>query len=238
MDRLSAATLWDMMSAALRADLGRLFILAAPFALLPVVAVALFGPPAPTSIDNISNQQLLLRVALPSLIGAFGQLAATHLVLRRGDTPRDALAAALAAFPVFALAQLAGSLPVGLGLLLLVVPGLWLFARLLFLSGAAALVEPGTPFGLLRRSWTLSDGHGLQLTLFLLLGLFGVIGIGILAEGAGAALDVVARIAGLNGVGRFLHALFPGIGNCLVTVGIGAASASAYQQIVSSALKS
>jgi hypothetical protein len=168
---------------------------------------------------------------VPSLIAAFGQLAATHLVLRGNATPREALAAALAAFPAYALAQISGSLPVGLGLLLLLVPGLWLFARLLFLSGAVVLAEGGTPFALLRRSWALSEGQGLQLTLFLVLGLFGVIGIGILAEGAGAALDVVARTGGLASVGRFLHALVPAIGNCLVTIGVGGASAAAYRQL-------
>lgn len=234
MDRLSAAALWDMMSATLRADLPRLFFLVAPFALLPAVAVDLFGPPAPTSIDAISNQQLLWRLALPSLIGAFGQLAATHLVLRPDHTPRDALLAALSVFPVYALAQLAASVPVGLGLLLLVVPGLWLFARLLFLSGAVGLAERGGAIALLRRSWALSDGHGLQLCLFLLLGLFGVVGIGILAEGAGAALDVVARSAGLASVGRFVHALVPAVGNCLVTIGIGAAGALAYRTLAGS----
>ncbi|MCM0034114.1 MAG: hypothetical protein NBV62_14200, partial [Sandarakinorhabdus limnophila] len=199
--------------------------------LLPAVAVELLGPPAPTSLDAISNQQLLWRLAVPSLIAAFGQLAATHLVLRGNATPREALAAALAAFPAYALAQVSGSLPVGLGLLLLLVPGLWLFARLLFLSGAVVLAEGGTPFALLRRSWVLSEGQGLQLTLFLVLGLFGVIGIGILAEGAGAALDVVARTGGLASVGRFLHALVPAIGNCLVTIGVGGASAAAYRQL-------
>ena len=233
MQRLSAAALWDTMSTAVRADLPRLFFLVAPFALLPAVAVELFGPPAPTSIDAISNQQLLWRLAVPSLIAAFGQLAATFLVLRGNATPREALVTALAAFPAYALAQVVGSVPVGLGLLLLLVPGLWLFARLLFLSGAVALAEGGTPFALLRRSWALSEGQGLQLTLFLVLGLFGVIGIGILAEGAGAALDVVARTSGLAAVGRFLHALVPAIGNCLVTIGIGGASAAAYRQIVS-----
>ena len=231
MQRLSAAALWDTMSTAVRADLPRLFFLVAPFALLPAVAVELFGPPAPTSLDAISNQQLLWRLAVPSLIAAFGQLAATHLVLRGNATPREALAAALAAFPAYALAQVSGSLPVGLGLLLLLVPGLWLFARLLFLSGAVVLAVGGTPFALLRRSWALSEGQGLQLTLFLVLGLFGVIGIGILAEGAGAALDVVARTGGLASVGRFLHALVPAIGNCLVTIGVGGASAAAYRQL-------
>ncbi|WP_303812147.1 hypothetical protein, partial [Sandarakinorhabdus limnophila] len=103
MQRLSAAALWDTMSTAVRADLPRLFFLVAPFALLPAVAVELFGPPAPTSLDAISNQQLLWRLAVPSLIAAFGQLAATYLVLRGNATPREALAAALAACAVYAL---------------------------------------------------------------------------------------------------------------------------------------
>jgi hypothetical protein len=46
---------------------------------------------------------------------------------------------------------------------------------------------------------------------------------------------VVARMAGLGGVGHFLHALLPAIGNCLITVGVGGASAAAYRQIVSQA---
>ena len=213
------------------ADLARLFFLVAPFTLLPAVAIELFGPPAPTSITNISGEQLLFRLALPSLIGAFGQLAAVCLVLRIDLTPRDALSAALAAYPAYVLAQLVGSFPVGLGLMALLVPGLWLFGRLLFLSGALAIAEPGSPLQLLRRSWALSAGQGLQIGLFLVLGLLGVIGIGILAEGAGAALDVVARFAGLNSVGRFVHALVPAAGSCITTVGVAAASAVAYRRI-------
>ena len=219
------------MSSAMMADLARLFILVAPFTLLPGVAIELFGPPAPTRITDVSSQQLLFRLALPSLIGAFGQLAAVCLVLRSDLTPRDALAAALAAYPAYVLAQLVGSLPVGLGLMVLLVPGLWLFGRLLFLSGAVAIAERASVLQVLRRSWALSAGHDLQIGLFLVLGLFGVIGIGILAEGAGAALDVVARTAGQNGVGRFIHALVPAAGSCLTTVGVGAASAVAYRKL-------
>jgi hypothetical protein len=219
------------MSAAMMADLARLFFMVAPFTILPVVAIGLFGPPPVTDLKAITNQQLLIGLALPSLIGAFGQLAATHLVLHRDLTPAASLAAALAAFPGYALAQLVMALPVGIGVMLLLVPGIWLFGRVLFLSGAVTLAEPVAPLQLLQRCWQLTVSSGLPLTLFLVLGLFGVIGVGLMAEGAGAALDVVARFAGLAGVGRFLHLLMPGIGNCLVTIGMGAASAVAYRQI-------
>lgn len=219
------------MSTAMMADLGRLFFMVAPFTILPVVAIALFGPPPATSFATITNQQLLVGLVLPSVIGAFGQLAATHLVLNRASIPAVSLAAALAVFPGFMLSQLLMGLPFGIGLLLLLVPGIWLFGRALFLLGAVALTEPAGPVQLLQRTWHLTAGHSLPLTLFLVLGLFGVIGIGLMAEGAGAAFDVAARFVGLSEVGRFLHALVPGIGNCFVTIGVGTASAVAYRQV-------
>lgn len=231
MTRLTAASIWDGMSSAMMADLARLFFLVAPFTLLPAVAIELLGPPAPTSITTISGKQMLFRLALPSLIGAIGQLAAAGLVLRADLTPRDALSRALAVWPFYVLAQLVGSLPVSLGLMLLVVPGIWLFGRLLFLTGAVAVTERASPLQLLRRSWVLSADHGLHIGLFLVLGLFGLIGVEILAEGAGAALDVVARAVGLESVGHFLRALLPGIANCFVTIGIGASAAVTWRSL-------
>lgn len=223
------------MATAMMADLGRLFFLVAPFTILPVVAIDLFGPEPAKSLATITNKQLLIGLALPSIISAFGQLAATHLVLNRELTPRDSLAAAAAGFPIFALAQFLMGLPVGLGLLLLLVPGIWLFGRVLFVSGAAILMERSSAQLLLQRCWNLTAGNGAAITLFLVLGLLGVVGIGLMAEGAGAALDVVARFVGAPSIGRFLHALLPGIGNCFVTVGIGAASAVAYRRLVAAA---
>ena len=219
------------MATAMMADLGRLFFLVAPFTILPLVAIDLFGPEPAKSLATITNQQLFIGLGLPSIISAFGQLAAIHLVLRRELTPRDSLGAAVAAFPIYALTQFVMALPIGIGLLLLLVPGIWLFGRVLFVSGAAVLAEPAAPLQLLQRCWNLTAGNGAALTLFLVLGLLGVIGIGLMAEGAGAALDVVARFVGMTGVGRFLHALMPGIGSCFVTIGLGAASAVAYRQL-------
>jgi hypothetical protein len=219
------------MATAMMADLARLFFMVAPFTILPVVAIDLFGPAPATSLAEITNRQLMITLVVPSIIAAFGQLAATHLVLRNELTPRDSLGAAAVAFPLYALAQFVMALPIGLGLLLLLVPGIWLFGRTLFLSGAVVLSEPAAPVQLIQRCWNLTAANSLPLTLFLLLGLFGMIGIGLMAEGAGAALDVVASFAGSPEVGRFLHALMPGIGNCFVTVGIGAAVAAAYRRL-------
>ncbi|MEI6485870.1 MAG: hypothetical protein WCO11_06335 [Sphingomonadales bacterium] len=231
MQRLTAARIWDGMSSAMLADLARLFFLVAPFTLLPAVAVELFGPPVPATLAAITPSQMVFRLALPSLIGAIGQLAAAGLVLRVDAAPRDALRTAFAMWPAFVVAQLLGSFPVGIAGLLLVLPGVWLFGRLLFVSGALAMAEGGTPFQLLRRNWALTENAGLQIFLFLLLGLLGLLGIEILAEGAGAALQVVAGTIGLGGVGHFLRALVPGIANGLVTIAIAVAGVVAYRQL-------
>jgi len=220
------------MTSLLTADLSRMFFVAAPFTLLVGVAVELYGPPPPADLTNITPSQLLWRLALPSLAAALTQLAISHMVLFPGDAPRRALAAAAAMFPVYIAAQLLASLPVGFGFVALVVPGFYLFARLIFVSPAVAMAEGGSPIAILKRSWAVTEGQSLPLCLFLVAGLFSVIGISILAEGAGAALDVVARLAGLEGAARFAHALLVGIGSCFVAVGTSVAGAVAYRLLM------
>jgi hypothetical protein len=220
------------MTSLLTADLSRMFFVAAPFTLLVVVAVELYGPPAPTNLAIITPSQLLWRLALPSLLAALAQLAISHMVLFPGDVPRRALAAAAAMFPIYVAAQLLASLPVGLGFLALVVPGFYLSARLIFVSPAVAMAEGGSPIAILKRSWAATEGQALPLCLFLALGLLGIIGLSILAEGAGSALDVVARLVGLEGVGRFVHALLNGIGSCIVAVSTAVAGAVAYRLLL------
>jgi hypothetical protein len=226
--RLSAMAIWDGMGAALRGDLARLFAVAAPFTLLLAVAVELFGPPAPATLTAISGEQLLWRLVLPALLASIAQLAIIHLVIAPGRSPKEALTAAFAGFAPFIAAQLAGALPMAIGFLVLIIPGLYLFARLIFLAGPIIITERLGPLAALQRSWQLSHGAGIQLTLFVVLGLFSVIGIGLLGQGAGAALDVVARAAGADAVGRFLHALLPAVASSFVAIGSAAASAVAF----------
>lgn len=230
--RLAVSAIWEGMTSLLTADLSRMFFVAAPFTLLVGVAVQLFGPPAPVTVADLTVSQMIWRLLVPSLLAALAQLAISHMVLHPGDAPRAALPAALALFPAYIGSQLLASFPVGLGFLALLVPGLYLFGRLMFVSGAVAMAERGTPVTILQRSWAITEGQGLPLCLFLLLGLLSVIGISILAEGAGAALDVVARFVGMQGVGRFLHALMIGTGSCIVAVGTAVAGAVAYRLMV------
>lgn len=213
------------MGAAIGADVNRLFFVAAPFSLLVSVAIGLFGPPPPISLDAMTPEQMLWHLVLPSLIGAVGQLAVAGMILQPDQPPRAALATAFAVWPGFVVSQLLVSLPVGLGLVALILPGIWLFGRLALLPGALMMARRCSPLAAVRDSWELTREDGVQLAVFLLIGALAVVGIGLIGEIAGAALDAVLKLAGLDALGRFVHLLLPGIATCFNTLGFGAASA-------------
>jgi hypothetical protein len=228
---LKLSAIWDGMTALVLADLSRLFFVAAPFTLLPSVAVQLLLPPLPATVADITGQQWLFAVALPALLGNFAQLVVTALLLRPDITPRSAFAVALPLWPVYLAALLLAGLPVGLGILLLVLPGLWVYARLVFPASAVMVAEGGTVMDVLKRSWALSEPVQGILFLFVIVALFGVIGILLLANGAGAALDVVARAIGLDAVGRFLFAVSSGMASTIAAIAGAAASVFVYREL-------
>lgn len=231
MERLSFSAIWDGMTGAVLADLSRLFFIAAPFTLLLSVALDLFGPARPTEIGAIAPAQWFWLLLVPAVAGSFAQLVVTGLVLQPQSDPRRVFAAVLPLWPVYIGAQLLSALPVGLGFLLLFVPGLYLYARLAFLASAVAVAEGGPPMNILRRSWALSEEAALPLCLFIIVALFGMIGIFMLTGGAGAALDVVARMLGMDPIGRFLNAVSAGVASAIVAISGAAASAAAYRRL-------
>ncbi len=231
MQRLSIGAIWDGMTTAVLADLSRLFFIAAPFTLLLGVALDLFGPARPDTITDITGKQWFWLLMVPAIFASFAQLVVTRLVLDPGAEPRAAFAAALALWPVYIAAQLLSALPVGAGFLLLFVPGLYLYARLGFLASAIVVAEGGAPLGILKRSWALSADAALPLFLFLVVALFGMIGIFMLTGGAGAAVSVLAKLIGLDTVARFVSAVAGGVASAVVAIAGAAASAVAYRRL-------
>ena len=106
-ERLTAGAIWQETLAALRPDFWTMFAVAAPFTLLVSMVVALFGPPPPQKLDDLTPQVLLILGLLPNVIGAIGQLAVAHMVLRPGQTAGAALAAGFVALPAWLGATLA-----------------------------------------------------------------------------------------------------------------------------------
>lgn len=153
----------------------------------------------------------LLFLVLMSLLG---QLAIVRIAIddgTAGDTVGDVLrTAARRLLPALAASLLQG-MAVFAGLLLFILPGIWLFSRLCLATPLVATCQPD-PIEALRHSWRLTDGHSLQI-----IGMLGVLVVGLLMvtiaiAGLGAAVGVVSTIAAGQpaegwGVGRWLFEL-------------------------------
>jgi hypothetical protein len=228
---LTASGIWNATVAAMRPDFAVLFALAAPFTLLVAMAVQMFGPPPPTTIAEFTPKVAVILLLVPSVIGAIGQLALAWLLATPGGTPRTALAVALRTLPGYLVAVLLITPATSLGLVLLVVPGLYLFARM-FLVGPIMVVESLRPVPALQRSWALTAPVGWTILWFMVLALLFVFGATVLASGVGAALGLLFTALGLSSVGGFVAALVSATISTVFTIGTAAAGVVIYQRLV------
>lgn len=219
---LGAGSLWQATAARLNADLGTLLTVAAPFTLLVEVAVGLFGPPPPAKLADFTPQVMVWNSLVPGIAGTIAALAVSRLAGQAGATPRQALSAAFVLFPTYLLAYLAYGLIGGLGLLLFIVPGLYIAARLLPLAAVAAL-EGGSAGAMLRRTWALTEGHGGSLLWFLTVAGIAAIFGALLAGAAAGAIGSVLTLFEARALGHFVSALLGGAYAMVVTVGFAVA---------------
>ncbi|MBC7519498.1 MAG: hypothetical protein H7268_00150 [Sandarakinorhabdus sp.] len=227
---LTAAGIWTAMLAELRANLWTLFAIAAPFTLLVDMVLAQFGPPQPKTMAEVTPQVALMLILVPALFGALAQLAVAHMTARPECSPRTALAAALAAWPMLVAAMLLSALPTGLGFLLLIVPGLYIAARL-YLVAPIAVVERLTPVAILRRSWAMTADSAWTILWFFVLTILFLLGASLLAGGVAAALASVLTLAGLKSVGVFVAALVSALLATLFSIASAVASTVIYLKL-------
>jgi hypothetical protein len=166
----------------------------------------LFGP------DRIGGDLAVL--ALVMLLSLIGQLVVSFIAFSNGTGGRTLGSVIRGALPLllplFAVTLMQG-LAVGFGLILLVVPGIFLLARF---SVAVPLVATGTadPLDAISTSWRLTEGHSLAIMGFVLLLLFGFLLVSLGIGGLGAAIGVVSTVAAGQpaegwGLGRWLFEL-------------------------------
>lgn len=223
MNKLSYDATWADLVAMVRSNAGVLAILAGVFLLLPNFAQLLFAPPPDLrSFDWNGVRQLqayysqngltLILCNLPVWLGSAGILAL--LLDPRRLTVGDALKSGLRLLPgVIVLNWLVESLIV-IGLLLLLIPGLYLIGRLMLAAPAQMAERAGNPITAIRRSFALSTGNGWRITGFVLL-IF-VVGI-IVASAANAIIGILFSLV--------LPKVILGTGLALLKSTIGAATA-------------
>jgi hypothetical protein len=227
---LSVGGIWNGMLLALRGQWQMLFAVAAPFTLLVSMAVSLFGPQPPTKMADYTPSVVFWLFMLPSLIGAVAQLAVARLVANPGESPGHALRIGLAAMPAYLLASLIIAVPVALGFLALVIPGLYLMARF-FITAPVAALEGAAPMDIVKRSWALTEGQGGTILVFLGLGLLFVLGLSLLSAGVGAAVASMFSVMGMDAVANFLDKLVPSLVGTFVSIGSAAAATVIHAQL-------
>ena len=193
--------------------------------LLPVAAAFLFLPqllfqfgmrdmPADaTSIPEDMRWRFALLLAVVASLSILGQLTITQLALGRGERHdlRSLLGYSAAMFLPALAASLMQSIAVAIGLFLLILPGLYLAARLILV--VPALVDGARdPLEALRASWRLTQGNGLRILAMLGALVAAFLVIIVLMSGIGSAIGVVSAVAGDQpatgwGLGRWLFEL-------------------------------
>ncbi len=213
MDPISFGRLWPETVAAVRRHTDLLWPLAAAFLFFPQLLVA-------RHVNDRTPQEMFTGAALPGdllavsglvLMSVVGQLVMARLIARDGtdgETLGALLRNALFLLPAGVAVTLIQGLGTGIGLFLFVIPGLWLYCRLLLVLPLVA-TDHGDPIEAVKASWALTSGRALKLfgmVATLLLG-FLLLALGI--NGIGAAVGVISTLAAGGtaegwGIGRWL----------------------------------
>jgi len=232
---------WDDTLQLLKSHTALVGTIAGVFLFLPALAVAWFGPvpiePAAGADFNQvmetfreSFRQMIpgqLVIALSALVGTAGILRLW--LSRSGTSVGEALTFALMMFPTMLAIQILCGIVIGLGFILLLVPGLYLLGRLALVTPAVADRSLYNPFEAIRTSWDLTRGNGWAIFFFLFLVALVIVIAALIIGG------IVSVIAGSEpGFGRmlsgFIEAAFSAVGS-LASIAV---SAAAYRQLASS----
>ena len=228
---LDFAALWRDTLTAARRDMPLYLSLTAAFVLLPEVAVSLFGPPPPATPDQLSASVIAVQLGVPAVIGAVAQLAIVKLVIEAargsGMTLGAALRLALIALPTLLVALLLVAVPVVIGLFMLLVPGLYLAARLAMVVPLIIDAHAG-PAAAMRRSWAMTEDNGFRILGFIALWTALFFGAGLMVGAVALALDSVLTLAGAKALAPLARVLLSAAAVAVFAVYNAAATATIY----------
>ena len=229
---------WDDTLQLLKSHTALVGTIAGVFLFLPALAFAWFGPipiepPAGADFDQVmatfreSFRQMIPGQVVIALATMIGSVAILRLWLSRtGVSVGEALTFGLMLFPTMLVAQILSGIGIGIGFILLIIPGLYLIGRLALVAPAIADRAIYNPIEAIRTSWDLTRNNGWAVFFFLFLVNLVIVIAALIIGG------IVAVIFGSEpGIGRmlggFVEAAFGAIGS-LVSIAV---SAAAYRQL-------
>jgi hypothetical protein len=182
--KFSYTELWNDTVRMLQSNLAILVALAGVFIFLPNLLIIHFFP-APPEVAPDEALRVLLEywraiapwALLSQIVQMIGGISIYLILLgKRGSTVGGVIATSLVILPFYFLASLISGFIVFAGLILLIVPGLYLFARLVPLGPVVVAEGTRNPIETIRRAFALSRGNGWAiLGLFMLIAIAGTV---------------------------------------------------------------
>ena len=241
MTKFDMGAAWQDSIALLKSHTALTGTVAAVFLFLPALAVAWFGPtpiepPKGATVDQIMATfqanvfQMLPYQLVVALFAVTGTIAILRLWLSRtGTSVGEAIGFALRLLPTVIILQILTGFLLGIGFVLLIIPGLYLIGRLAVVSPVVADRGLFNPVAAIGESWRLTRGNGWAIFLFLFLVML-VVGIALLI-----LIGVVGAVTGSGpGIGHIVSGFVgsaAGVAASLVSIAI---SAAIYRQLAMS----
>lgn len=179
--RINYSEWWSEVIALARANASILLALAGAFVFLPALVGSFFTQATEPLAQGATPAEAFARLteylsanALPQLVlllfSTLGQALLYAVLLDRSrPSVGDAFPLALRLFLPLLLVNILVNVIVGAGLLLLIVPGLYLVGRTLLSAPATIAERRGNPLGAIGRSWALTAGQGWRIFSFVIL---------------------------------------------------------------------
>jgi hypothetical protein len=207
--RISYSGIWEDTVRLIRAHASLAAALAGVFLFLPALLIGHFVP-----MPEVTDANEIVRVVtehfranfhwmiVSAILSAAGTLAILFLVFRGGGTSVGAaIAAAFGLLLPYFLAVVLTGIPIAIGVLLFLVPGLYLMARFLPIGPVMVAEHERNPIAAIRRTWALTKGHGWAiLGLFLLVFVAGLV----LMSVVGGLIGLVLHLALPEGLAKFM----------------------------------
>ncbi|MEN9707920.1 MAG: hypothetical protein RIQ68_328 [Pseudomonadota bacterium] len=222
----------------LRAHADLILIVAGVFLLLPTLAQAFYFPPPATSGFNEAAMRALLAYYGDHFAMVFAMrlvtLAGTGTILALLTGPGrptvgEAIGLALRLLPSLFLVDVIGQFIVMAGLVLLILPGLYILARAAVASPVMMAESTGNPLHALGRSFDLSRGLGWQI--FGLIAIIFVV-LWIATSAFATVLGVIGSLLMTEGAARILRLALAALSTTLLMLGSTLISAGLYRQLV------
>jgi len=219
----SYSAVWDDAVQTLRSHASLITAIAGVFIFLPSLLTS-YLLPQPQGGEQQPLGELVAYLnanfhwlVLGQLVRMIGIIAILQLVFNRGVTVGGAIAGGVALLPFYFLASLLSGFLIGLGFILLILPGLYLFGRLAPLGVVVVAENRRNPIDALRRTFALTSGRG-----------WAILGLVLLVAIAGF-VAVAATVAVLGSV--FLLVLPRNLGDLLVMI-VSAFAGSVFEVVL------